>query len=122
MSVTISIPNPQYIDSTQALLQIIGQLTLSGNYVNGGDPVNFGSLDVVKSRQQPIICLVQEQNGTPSGYVLQLVPTGPLTASLFVFTSNGASPSALAQLASGAYPASLLAATIGFTAVFPYGI
>jgi hypothetical protein len=122
MSVSISIPNPQFIDNTQMNLQIIGQLTLSGNYVNGGDPVNFGTLDVIKSRQQPIFCLVQEQNGTPSGYVLQLVPTGALTASLFVFTSNGASPAALSQLASGAYPASLLAATIGFIAVFPYGI
>lgn len=111
-------------DATQNGIIIEGTLTPSGNYATGGDTVDFSTLPQIPSNNIPLgLVEINEQpasGATPSGYVLYFISGTTLAnGKLFVATAVGQPPT---QLAAGAYPAALAAATLQFRAFFTYAV
>jgi hypothetical protein len=119
MSVAVTVTS---VDYTQNCAIVRGTLTLSGSYVAHGDSISFSGSDFIKSQSTPLEVQIWEAPAagtSPTGYVFKAFPNGILAALLTIFTSNGASPAQLNELAAGAYGGPLTGAALNFTATFP---
>jgi hypothetical protein len=104
------------------VVHVIGTLVFSGNYVTGGDSLNFGALSAdtlgvsIKSGSPPLWIAIQATGGynfvgTPLG--TPFVPVTPNTKVQTYVDSTGL------ELAAAAYPGALLASGAQFAAQFP---
>ncbi len=97
-------------------IHLIGQVTASGNYATGGDTldVSVAGPAGLPSSQPPMIAWIDGL----SGYDFVFAPgTAQNNGKVKVF-ANGAAAGAFPELASGAYPAAIIADTIMLEAVF----
>lgn len=99
-------------------VNVVGTLIFSGNYVVGGDTVNFGTISVdtfgvsIKSNVAPLWLDIQANIasfqfiGLPSGPPY----TPPPTAKVQIFNATTG-----LELAAGAYPAAITSALVQFS-------
>lgn len=96
---------------------VIGSLAISLSpavYVAGGIVMSL-FLPLIKATFPPVLVLVQGQ----SGYIYVYVPGADASAGLLkIFSSNGASPAALAEIPASAIPAGVSSDVITFLAIF----
>jgi len=100
MAITISL-SPQNVDSSASnFVYAVATLTFSGNYVTGGDTLDFTQV----SNQLPSDTIVQvfaeSQNGN-SGYYIPIQGTALNNWKLKAFVGGGT------EISAGAYPASV---------------
>jgi len=116
--------NVTRVDATQQGVVVEGTLVPSGNYGTGGETVDFSAVPQIPSNLGPVgLVEIAEQpasGSTPAGYLLWLIAGSTMKNwLLYVATAVGQGPT---QLAGGAYPAGLAAATIQFRAYFNFGV
>src|SRR5271157_1028193 len=100
MAITISL-SPQNVDSSASnFVYAVATLTFSGNYVTGGDTLDYTQV----SNQLPSDTIVQvfaeSQNGN-SGYYIPIQGTALNNWKLKAFVGGGT------EISAGAYPASV---------------
>ena len=107
---------PSDIEVGQKTIVVRGQLVLSGNYVTGGDTIDFTAI----ASYLPSTVLRQLKVWSQAGQLAhQLVPSGgPATALNAWRLFCGAASTFGTQLAAAAYPAALTGDTIMFEATF----
>jgi hypothetical protein len=121
MAATITITRQ---DATQSGIILEGTIALSGNYATGGQTIDFSAVPQIPSNLGPQgLVQIAEQpasGATPAGYLMWLI-AGSTAANwkLWIATADGQPPT---ELAAGAYPAALAAATIQFRAFFLFGV
>lgn len=114
------------IDNGQSIIYGFFALTVTGNYVAGGDPMSFaGVSSLIQSGYAPLNVAIQSQSSLGgAGFMYGYRPGGvgnlaTLANGKFqVFTSNGAAPNPFLELGAGAYAAAILADTIICEAAF----
>jgi hypothetical protein len=126
------------IDRTEAAVIVEGTLGLSGEYVAGGDTLDFTGVNstlvyAAEAAQQAnqipsnlaplglVEVFEQPANGTvPKGYIPFFIPgTTMANGLLWIATALGQPPT---ELGAGAYPAGAIAQTTQFRAFFNYGV
>jgi hypothetical protein len=90
-------------------LHVIADITITGNYVTGGDALNWGGAGV-RSAQPPEYVDVK----ITTGYTLQFKPVTSSTDGLLQAFVIGTG----VELAAGAYPAGVLNAVVRAYAIF----
>lgn len=120
MAVTITVDR---VDFSGKSAIVEGRLSVAGNYVTGGDTVDFSAKSEIPSNLGPTgLVELEEQpasGASPSGFQFYLIAGSAMNNWLLFFaTAVGQPPT---QLGAGAYPAALLAATFQFRAYFNYG-
>ncbi len=90
------------------LLYGIGTLTFSGNYVTGGDTLDFTTVAEKLNSAQIIQVFADSQNGN-AGYYVPVTGTALINWKLKAFTGGGT------EVSAGAYPASVTTDTVQIT-------
>lgn len=142
MTITATYPTPAYVpamDTTQSTQLVRGTLTFSGNYVAGGDVINFaihpvGVISYITSAQRPIGMQFWEEpaSGTAVAGIAGLLFYRNVTAFrpgssngviqiVSGATISGGVLTAGNELAASAYPASITGAKVFFEAIFILG-
>lgn len=110
------------VDNGQAIIYVFFTLVAAGNYLPGGDVIDWTSLgDLIKSGYVPINVTIQSQSAAAghSGYQYYFRPGAALNnCKMQVLTTGNGAGNALQELAAGAYPAAILADTIVGMACF----
>lgn len=98
-------------DASQKYLELMGKLTISGNYVPGGDPLNLQTGDVPADLIPALPVLIVSQDSTPGTnlFVYIYVPGTNLSNGKVQVFTGAAAQTGLTELAAGAYPAGVLA-------------
>lgn len=119
---TGSTPPFDGIDNGQKVIYLMGTLAFSGNYVTGGDTLDFTTLfDLVKTDYIPIQVQAWSQSSSSghSGYQYYFRPGTALNnGRIQVLTTGAAAGSPMQELAAGAYPAGITGDTVAFFSAF----
>ena len=100
MAITISL-SPANVDSSASnFVYAVASLTFSGNYVTGGDTLDFTQIANVLPSDQIVQVFAESQNGN-SGYYIPVQGSAMNNWKLKGFLGGGT------EVAAGAYPASV---------------
>jgi hypothetical protein len=116
------------VDRSVNALRVYGTITASGSYSTGGDTLSFAGFDQIKSSSLPQFVSIQSQNAsghslweygftpgtTQANGKMQVLGQQPTSATTGVIQ--------FAELAAGAYPASITGDKIMYEAVFVFGV
>ena len=108
MAITISLLPANVDGSGSNFFYAIGTLTFSGNYVTGGDTLDFTQVADKLSSTQVIQAFAESQNGN-SGYYVPIAGTALNNWKLKAFSGGGT------EIAAGAYPASVTSDIVQIT-------
>jgi hypothetical protein len=116
MAIAISVTN---VDATGVTTWMTGTLVFSGNYVTGGDTLDWtGAMEavgasgqVVASGSGPQQVMIDSQNGN-AGYYVPVQGSGINNWKVKCFTGGGT------EVSAGAYPGSITADAVAFQAQF----
>lgn len=108
MAIQISLLASNVDGSGSNLLYGIGTLTFSGNYVTGGDTMDFTTVSDKLASTQLIQVFADSQGGN-SGYYVPVAGAALNNWKLKAFTGGGA------ELTAGAYPASVTTDVVQIT-------
>ena len=100
MAIQITLLAANVDGSGNNLLYAIGTLTFSGNYVTGGDTMDFTTVGEKLSSAQIIQVFADSQNGN-AGYYVPVTGTALNNWKLKAFTGGGV------EVTAGTYPASV---------------
>lgn len=122
IQVGYSTPPADGVDNGQKMIYIFGTIVPTGNYVTGGDLLDFTTTgDLIKTDYQPVQVQIwsQSQASGHSGYTYYWRPGGSLNnGKMQVLTTGSGAGQPMQELAAGAYPAAITSDTIAFAAVF----
>src|SRR5882672_4230687 len=105
MAITISL-SPLNVDSSaNNFVYAIGTLTFSGNYVTGGDTLEFTTVADKLPSTQIIQAFAESQNGN-SGYYVAVAGAALNNWKLKAYSGGGT------EITAGAYPASVTTDTV----------
>jgi len=108
MAITISLLPTNVDGSGSNFFYAIGTLTFSGNYVTGGDTLDFTQVADKLSSSQIIQAFAESQNGN-SGYYVPIAGTALNNWKLKAFSGGGT------EVTAGAYPASVTTDVVQLT-------